>query len=239
MIQNEAELAGVLGHEIIHVTEKHTIKSIQKSKTVQMGASETLSGSSALLEQAVTATYDNIVEKSFGREEENESDEKGVALANKVGYAPSGLGAFLTRLKERNKDAKEKRGLFASHPEMKARLDNLKKQIAAKKLASTATLADRYKKFDLLHARSRDRDRDGRRPAPPGLTGGGRAEEDEPKKEEPKKEEPKKRRVRARADAADRRRREEADAGRAARVGAAGWIRRTTPRAARIRNRCR
>ena len=53
-----------------------------------MGASETLSGSSTLLQQAVTATYDNIVEKGFGREEENESDEKGVALANRLGYAP-------------------------------------------------------------------------------------------------------------------------------------------------------
>ena len=147
LIQDEAELAGVLGHEIIHVTEKHTIKSMQKSKAVQMGASETLSSSSALLERAVTATYDNIVEKGFGREEENDSDEKGLALANGVGYAPGGLGAFLTRLKDRNKDAKEKRGLFASHPEMQSRLDNLKKEIAAKKMASTATLADRYKKF--------------------------------------------------------------------------------------------
>ena len=43
LIQDEDELAGVLGHEIIHVTEKHTIKAIQKSKAVQMGASETLS----------------------------------------------------------------------------------------------------------------------------------------------------------------------------------------------------
>jgi predicted Zn-dependent protease len=94
LIESEAELAGVLAHEIIHVTEKHTIKSIQKSKAVQMGASETLSGSSALLERAVTATYDNIVEKGFGREEENESDEKGVALANRIGYAPDGLSAF-------------------------------------------------------------------------------------------------------------------------------------------------
>ncbi len=146
LMTSEAELAGVLGHEIIHVTEKHTIRSMQKSKAVQMGAAETLSGNAALLERAVTATYDNIVERGFGREEENESDEKGIALANGIGYDPKGLGGFLTRLKERNKDATEKRGLFASHPAMQSRLDNLTKEIASKKLTATATLPDRYRK---------------------------------------------------------------------------------------------
>jgi predicted Zn-dependent protease len=146
LVKSEAELAGVLGHEIIHITEKHTIRAIQKSKAVQMGASETLSGSSALMERAVTATYDNIVEKGFGRSEENESDEKGIVLANKAGYAPAGLAGFLTTLKERNKDAKEKRGLFASHPEMDERLGRIPKIIASNKLAATATLEARYKK---------------------------------------------------------------------------------------------
>ncbi len=51
LIKSEAELAGVLGHEIIHVTEKHTIKAIQKGKMVQMGADETV-GSSRRLQQA-------------------------------------------------------------------------------------------------------------------------------------------------------------------------------------------
>ena len=146
LVKNEAELAGVLGHEIVHVTEKHTIRAIQKSKAVQMGAAETLSGSAGLMERAVTATYDNIVERGFGRAEENESDEEGISLANKTGYAPQGLSAFLTTLKDRNKASTEKRGLFASHPEMQERLDRLTRQITSQKLAAAATLEARYRK---------------------------------------------------------------------------------------------
>jgi predicted Zn-dependent protease len=146
LIKTEAELAGVLGHEIIHVTEKHTVNAIQKNAAFQMGASETLAGNSALMDRVAGAVYDNIVEKGFGRGEENESDEKGVALANKTGYAPSGLGDFLTTLKDRNKDSKEKRGLFASHPEMQERLDRIKKTITAQKLTATATMQPRYAK---------------------------------------------------------------------------------------------
>ena len=36
LIQNEAELAGVLGHEIAHVTEKHTINAIKKAKGCEL-----------------------------------------------------------------------------------------------------------------------------------------------------------------------------------------------------------
>jgi hypothetical protein len=50
------------------------------------------------------------------------------------------------RLKERNKDSTEKRGLFASHPALQSRLDNQKREIASKKMAATATLEDRYKR---------------------------------------------------------------------------------------------
>lgn len=190
LIKNEAELAGVLGHEIIHVTEKHTIRAIQKSKAVQMGAAETLSGSSSLMEKAVSATYDNIVERGFGRAEENESDENGVALANKTGYAPNGLVTFLTTLKDRNKESKEKRGLFASHPEMQERLDRITKQIASQKLAATAIVQPRfaknisYKPVAITAIATVD-------PGAAGLTGSG-AKPEEKKAEEKKAEEPKK-----------------------------------------------
>jgi len=191
LVKSEAELAGVLGHEIIHVTEKHTIRAIQKSKAVQMGAAETLAGSSSLMERAVTATYDNIVERGFGRAEENESDEMGVTLANKIGYAPNGLVGFLTTLKDRNQASKEKRGLFASHPEMQERLDRITKLIAAKKLTAIATVQPRfaknisYKPVPVTAIAIVD-------PGAAGLTGGGEKKADEAKAAE-KKEEPKKR----------------------------------------------
>ena len=144
LIKNEAELAGVLGHEIVHVTEKHTIRAIQKSKVVQMGADETLSGSSALMERAVTATTTTSSSADSAGRKRTSRDEKGVVLANKAGYAPNGLVTFLTTLKDRNKGSTAKRGLFASHPEMDDRLTRITKQIASQKLAAVATVQPRY-----------------------------------------------------------------------------------------------
>jgi hypothetical protein len=100
------------------------------------------------------------------------------------------LSGFLMTLKDRNKDAKEKRGLFASHPEMDERLGRIKKLIASKKLTATATLEARYSKnitfkpLPVTAIATVD-------PGAAGLTGGdAKAEE---KKAEEKKEEPKKR----------------------------------------------
>jgi beta-barrel assembly-enhancing protease len=145
LLNSEAELAGVLAHEITHVTEKHTVKAIQEGKVVQFGADAAL-GDSSVFNKLVEKTTE-VVMAGFGRKEELESDREGLRLADKVGYDPHGLEAFLRRLSERNKSASEKQGLFASHPEMKERLDLLGKQVTSEKLASTATLEDRYHKF--------------------------------------------------------------------------------------------
>jgi predicted Zn-dependent protease len=142
LIRNESELAGVLGHEIAHVTEQHTIKAIKKSKWVDAGAGALTQNQ--LLDRFTQAAYENIVENGFDRDDENASDALGLKMANGAGYAPTGLGVFLTKLAERNKDLKERSGAFASHPETRSRLDRLKNQINKDKLTGSAMVAARY-----------------------------------------------------------------------------------------------
>ena len=144
LMLSEAELAGVLAHEISHVTEKHTISAIQKNKLVQIGAEESITKNPELWGKLVDVTSD-LVMAGFGRGEEMESDRDGLAMADAAGYAAGGLGEFLKRLSERNKTTSGKQGLFASHPETKDRLATLDKDIKAKRYASTVVLADRYR----------------------------------------------------------------------------------------------
>ena len=88
-LKNESELAGVLAHEIIHVTDKHTIRAIQKGKLVQMGADETVAGNSALMSKLADKAYE-VIESGFGRGEELESDEKGIVHRQRRGLRPAG-----------------------------------------------------------------------------------------------------------------------------------------------------
>lgn len=146
LLENESELAGVLGHEISHVTEKHTINSIKKNNGQKIA---TELGDAAARTQIISAfvdrAYDNLFQGAYDRKDELDADAKGVALANKAAYAPAGLGTFLKRLDDRNKDQAERNGLFASHPATKERIEDITKQISSQKLTSTATVAARYK----------------------------------------------------------------------------------------------
>ena len=145
LLASEAELAGVLAHEISHVTEKHTVNAIQKNKLIQIGAEESITKNPELWNKLVDVTSD-LVMAGFGRGEELESDRDGLKMADTAGYSPGGLGEFLKRLAERNANSSGKQGLFASHPEMKERLATLDKEIKARKYASTVVLPDRYRK---------------------------------------------------------------------------------------------
>jgi predicted Zn-dependent protease len=138
LIKSEAELAGVLGHEIAHVAQKHTVNALRKSKGVQLGTGETLSNRGMFLDALANRAYDMVLENSFDRGDELDADKEGIMLVQKAAYAGTGLSEFLTRLAERNKGMAEKNGLFASHPETQERIGKVKQLAGSKPGAAVA-----------------------------------------------------------------------------------------------------
>ena len=191
LMKSEAELAGVLGHEIAHITKKHTVNAIGKSNLVKLGTEEAGGRTAAWYRSAADAVYDNIFEKGFDRGDENDADQEGVRLANKAGYEPGGLSAFLQKLADRNKDVKGAsgpNGLFATHPQTQDRIEKVSRQIKSEKLSAKASGAARYAQNVKFTARPVAEivltDADAK-----GLTGGGSAKKEtkEPAKEPEKK----------------------------------------------------
>ncbi len=107
-------------------------------------ASDAAPGSGAYVGALANAAYDNIVEKGFDRGDEEDADQEGVRLANKVGYNPAGLGTFLEKLNARNKGVVTRNALFASHPETEGRISKLAQLIKSEKLAATSLAESRY-----------------------------------------------------------------------------------------------
>jgi predicted Zn-dependent protease len=136
LLKNEAELAGVLAHEIGHVAHKHTVKAIKKSKAVQMGTGTALKDRGTFLNQLSNKAYEMVLENAFDRGDEVDADKAAVQYTQKAGYAPATLADFLTRLDERNKDQPERNGLFASHPETQERIDKIRQMAGAKRGAN-------------------------------------------------------------------------------------------------------
>ncbi|MEZ5319850.1 MAG: M48 family metalloprotease [Vicinamibacterales bacterium] len=141
LIENEAQLADVLAHEIGHVTEKHTVNAIKKNKAVSLGAEATRND---VLKEAANRAYEMLLENAYDRNDEKDADKVGVTIANKAGWAPTQLPAFLTKLSDRNKDLKERSGIFASHPETEDRIKTMNSLIQKDHLGATALVAARF-----------------------------------------------------------------------------------------------
>ncbi len=133
MADTEAELAGVVGHEMGHIIEKHAINQMRE-RAVQQGI---LSAAGLDQAQVVQLGVDVALNLPNSRGDENESDEVGLSLLRRTGYHPNGMVNFMQKLAQQGGG----RGMtiLSTHPNPGARVENLKEIIAANPPTATET----------------------------------------------------------------------------------------------------
>ena len=132
---NMNEVAGVISHEIGHVTLRHTVQQMQQSQEVNGGlmALCTLtkvcdSGAG----QAVIGLGGNALFASFSRQDEAQADDEAVKTTVKARIDPNGVPAmFRILLSERQSNPNAVDAFFATHPLDEARIEATTKEIAA------------------------------------------------------------------------------------------------------------
>lgn len=129
ILDDEAELAGVLSHEISHVVARHGVKKLQQVLGVQVVLSIAL-GSSSQLSQDLVSTSIGIILQGYSRDNEFEADQFGTFYMEKAGYNPEGMAELLGKLdKLSDKEPTFFEKLSASHPPTKERIARVEKEI--------------------------------------------------------------------------------------------------------------
>ena len=145
-LNSEAELAGVLAHEIAHVAKKHQINAIQSAQTADFwkgvgtsvaadkvkiggGAVGSVAGSIAkpyLLDLAGNLIKDGFFLRPLDRGLESEADQLAIVLATRSGYDPYGLVGALQMLAQ-FKGGGDAASIFSTHPSATDRIADLEK----------------------------------------------------------------------------------------------------------------
>ncbi len=127
-LNSEAELAAVLGHEIVHAAARHSAKRIERSTLLQgvIVATAVVTNDSDYGGLAVggAGIGAQLLNQSYGREDELESDKYGMLYMSRAGYDPQGAVELQKTFVRHNegKSADWLTGLFASHPPSEERV---------------------------------------------------------------------------------------------------------------------
>ncbi len=126
-LQNEDQLAGVLGHEIGHVVGRHSAERIAKQGLTQGVISGVLVGGGDGSGQ-MAAMIGNVINMKYGRGDELESDDLGVRFMLKAGYQPEEMIGVMQILKAAAGPNKVPE-MQSTHPDPENRIEKIKEAI--------------------------------------------------------------------------------------------------------------
>lgn len=129
-LNNEAELAGVLAHEITHVVKRHYVVAYLKARQLGGGVklAQTVAESQGAIDQKTSAQIGNVFRgvyaKGLSEGDEFEADAGGVVYAARAGYDPYGLPRVLSMYAAADSSSVLSL-LVSTHPEPNKRLERL------------------------------------------------------------------------------------------------------------------
>ncbi len=130
LCEDEAELAGVLGHEVGHVAGRHVLKIFERDKMMRAGMDEAGSRmpGSKYLQDFSKKILIKIIDQGLAPGDEFDADQRGIKYARAAGYPADGLSRFLTKL---NAATEQGSGSFwtRTHPPIGERTDRIGKII--------------------------------------------------------------------------------------------------------------
>jgi predicted Zn-dependent protease len=134
-LQNEAQLAGVLGHEIGHVVARHSSQQLAKQQFTQIlvgaaGVAASSEESSGREAAAVAAMVGQMVNMKYGRDDELESDALGVRFMTETGYDPRAHIEVMRILAEASGGPSGQPEFLSTHPDPGNRSEAIQAEIA-------------------------------------------------------------------------------------------------------------
>ena len=132
-LENEAQLAGVLGHEIGHVIARHSAQQMAKGQlgqilTVAVGVGADDNQGRGRNAQLVAAMVNQMSQLRFSREDESEADHYGLKYMAEAGYDPSAMLDVMKILKEAS-GGRNPPEILATHPLPETRLEQIQAEI--------------------------------------------------------------------------------------------------------------